>query len=126
VRDQAPKYGFHPGTKIPRRKPEADHHEGRGTCKLCGVQDLVWEKQGSRWRLVDVGGKPHVCDHWGKPPELCPCCGVKIGNNYQTTKSNATTTRPAWYGFFHCIPHQGGDRSLSVCGGRINVDGSAA
>jgi hypothetical protein len=54
-------YGYHPGTRIPRKSPPADHHEGRGTCKFCGETDLVWEKHGDRWALTDIGGKRHVC-----------------------------------------------------------------
>jgi len=57
----AAQFGFHPGTRIPRKSPPRDEHQGRGTCKYCGEQDLVWEKHGDRWRLVDLGGARHVC-----------------------------------------------------------------
>lgn len=65
--DPSAPYGFHAGTRIPRRSPPADHHEGRGVCKFCGTPDLTWELQPVGWRLVDVGGNRHVC-----PPKETP------------------------------------------------------
>ncbi len=53
-------HGYHPGTRIPRKKPDAAPHEGRGTCKRCGADGLVWELQGG-WFLCEVGGKRHRC-----------------------------------------------------------------
>lgn len=55
------RYGFFPGTRIPRKSPPQDHHDKRGVCRYCGEEDLIWEMHGDRWRLVDVGGKRHVC-----------------------------------------------------------------
>lgn len=54
-------HGFHPGTRIPRKAPARDEFNGRGACKFCGQTGLVWERQGERWALVEVGGKRHEC-----------------------------------------------------------------
>lgn len=54
-------FGFHPGTKIPRKSPQKDEITRRGTCNICGEKDLVWEQHGEKWLLVDVGGNKHVC-----------------------------------------------------------------
>jgi hypothetical protein len=37
---------------IPRSSPR---------CRRCGEKDLVWEKDGTRWRLYTLGGKVHEC-----------------------------------------------------------------
>lgn len=58
--NEAP-YGYHPGTRIPRKSPENNHHEGKGTCKYCGQRGLVWEQTEAGWRLLEVGGHKHVC-----------------------------------------------------------------
>ena len=57
--DQAP-FGYFTGTTIPRKAPPAEF-EGRGQCKRCGTTGLVWELHPEGWRLVDMGGKRHVC-----------------------------------------------------------------
>jgi hypothetical protein len=54
------KYGYHPGTNIPRKRPESAF-DGRGVCKHCGETGLVWERQSHGWVLVRVGGRPHMC-----------------------------------------------------------------
>ena len=30
-------------------------------CKRCRSQDCIWVWTGVRWKLVEEGGKPHVC-----------------------------------------------------------------
>lgn len=54
-------YGYFPGTTIPRKAPARQEFEGKSVCKRCGEKELVWEKDGERWRLFTIGGKAHVC-----------------------------------------------------------------
>jgi hypothetical protein len=59
--DRIAPYGYHYGTKIPRKSPPANHYEGRGTCRHCGETELAWERYDERWVLCSVGGGKHVC-----------------------------------------------------------------
>jgi hypothetical protein len=82
-------FGYFPGTRIPRKSPPADHHEGRGVCKFCGAGDLTWEKQGDRWRLCDMGGKTHVCP---VKNNTAPADGPAPAINGNTVKSDGVNT----------------------------------
>ena len=64
--DPAP-FGYHPGTRIPRKHPSRDEFAGRGVCKFCGQTGLTWEKYDEGWRLVDMGGKRHECPRGVRP-----------------------------------------------------------
>jgi hypothetical protein len=55
------KFGFFPGTTIPRKAPAREEYEGKSVCKRCGAKELVWEQTGRGWRLFTIGGTEHVC-----------------------------------------------------------------
>ncbi len=61
IKDLSAPFGYHPGTTIPRRHKVPESHSGKGKCKHCGAEDLVWERINDHWYLKEMGGKRHRC-----------------------------------------------------------------